>query len=73
MTSWLLVLAVVTLGAAVVALLAARSTRAVEPTVRAFDDARRDLRLALVELRVERDRVARRVDDLEHRPRRFDG
>jgi hypothetical protein len=67
MTLWLVVLAVVMVGAGVVAFLTARATRDVGPTLGAFDDLRRDLRLAVVELRVERDRVARRVDDLDRR------
>jgi hypothetical protein len=67
MTSWMLVLLLVAVGAALVALLARRATSGIGATVTRFDDARRDLRLAVVELRVERDRVARRIDDLDRR------
>jgi|RhiMetdeSRZDD1v2_1073273.scaffolds.fasta_scaffold3598101_2 hypothetical protein len=67
MTSWMLVLALVAAGGALCAFLARKVTQQADDTVAAFDDARRDLRLAVVELRVERDRVARRIDDL-HRP-----
>jgi hypothetical protein len=67
MTYWISVLVLVALGAAVVALLARRATQHIDDTMATFDDARRDLGLAVVELRVERDRVARRVDDLHRR------
>ena len=67
MTSYLLVLVLVAVGGALIAYLARRATAAADDTVTAFDDARRDLRLAVVELRVERDRVARRYDDLRRR------
>jgi hypothetical protein len=67
MTSWMLVLLLVAVGAALVAFLAHRATAGIDGTVSRFDDVRRDLRLAVVELRVERDRVARRVDDLDRR------
>jgi hypothetical protein len=67
MTSWMLVLLLVAVGAALVAFLAQRATAGIDSTVTRFDDVRRDLRLAVVELRVERDRVARRVDDLDRR------
>jgi hypothetical protein len=64
MTSWMAVLAIVALGGALVVFLAQRARSTFDGTVATFDDVRRDLRLAVVELRVERDRVARRVDDL---------
>jgi hypothetical protein len=67
MTYWMAVLILVAVGAAAIAALAQRATQDVDDTVARFDDARRDLRLAVVELRVERDRVARRVDDLRRR------
>jgi hypothetical protein len=67
MTSFLVVLLFVAAAAALIAVLAQRATREVPGTVTAFDDLRRDLRLAVVELRVERDRVVRRVDDLHRR------
>jgi hypothetical protein len=67
MTSWMAVLVLVAAGAGLVAFLAQRATRGISGTLTTFDDARRDLRLAVVELRVERDRVARRVDDLRRR------
>jgi hypothetical protein len=67
MTYWMSVLVVVAVGATVIALLARRATQRIDDTVATFDDVRRDLRLAVVELRVERDRVARRVDDLRRR------
>jgi hypothetical protein len=67
MTSWMVVLLLVAVGAALVAYLALRATAGIDSTVTRFDDVRRDLRLAVVELRVERDRVARRVDDLDRR------
>jgi len=67
MTSYLAVLALVAIGAGILALLAKRALDGSEQTVTTFDDVRRDLRLAVVELRVERDRVARRVDDLHRR------
>jgi hypothetical protein len=67
MTYWMAVLVLVAVGAAAIAALAQRATQDVDDTVARFDDARRDLRLAVVELRVERDRVARRVDDLRRR------
>ncbi len=67
MTSWMLVLLLVTVGAALIAFLSHRATRSIDATVTRFDDVRRDLRLAVVELRVERDRVARRIDDLGRR------
>jgi hypothetical protein len=67
MTSWMLVLLLVAVGAALVAFLAQRTTAGIDSTVTRFDDVRRDLRLAVVELRVERDRVARRVDHLDRR------
>jgi NADPH-dependent 2,4-dienoyl-CoA reductase/sulfur reductase-like enzyme len=67
MTSYLVVLALVAIGAGVLALLAKRALDGADHTVTTFDDVRRDLRLAVVELRVERDRVARRVDDLHRR------
>ncbi|MDQ1520014.1 MAG: hypothetical protein QOI55_1087 [Actinomycetota bacterium] len=67
MTYWMAVLVLVAVGAAAIAALAQRATQHVDDTVARFDDARRDLRLAVVELRVERDRVARRVDDLRRR------
>jgi hypothetical protein len=67
MTYWMAVLVLVAVGAAAIAALAQRGTQDVDDTVARFDDARRDLRLAVVELRVERDRVARRVDDLRRR------
>jgi hypothetical protein len=67
MTVWLLVLVLVTVGAGLVAYLAARVSGALDGTFTTFDDARRDLRLAVVEVRVERDRIVRRVDDVAHR------
>jgi hypothetical protein len=67
MTYWMSVLVLVALGAGALAMLARRATQGIDHTVSAFDDARRDLRLAVVELRVERDRVARRADDLRRR------
>jgi hypothetical protein len=67
MISWMAVLVLVALGAAVCAFLARRATQDIDPTLTAFDDVRRDLRLAVVELRVERDRVARRIDDVRGR------
>ena len=67
MTFWMVVLLLVAAGAALIAVLAQRAARDVPGTVTAFDDLRRDLRLAVVELRVERDRVVRRVDDLHRR------
>ena len=67
MISWMVVLLLVAAGAALIAVLAQRAARDVPGTVTAFDDLRRDLRLAVVELRVERDRVVRRVDDLHRR------
>jgi hypothetical protein len=67
MTSWMLVLLLVAAGSALIAWLAQRATSGIDATVTRFDDVRRDLRLAVVELRVERDRVARRVDDLDRR------
>jgi hypothetical protein len=66
-TAVLLLMLLVTVGGALVAFLARRAVRGIDGTVTAFDDVRRDLRLAVVELRVERDRVARRVDDLRRR------
>jgi len=67
MTSWMLVLLLVAVGAALIALLAQRATSGIDATVTRFDDVRRDLRLAVVEVRSERDRVARRIDDLDRR------
>jgi hypothetical protein len=66
-TAWLCVLAVVVFGAALITLLATRAQREAGPTVSAFDDLRRDLRLGVVELRVEQDRIARRIDALRRR------
>ena len=67
MTYWMAVLVLVALGAGLIAFLARRATQGIDHTVTVFDDLRRDLRLAVVELRVERDHVARRVDDLHRR------
>ena len=65
MTSWMLVLLLVAAGSALIAWLAQRATGDIDATMTRFDDVRRDLRLAVVELRVERDRVARRIDELD--------
>jgi hypothetical protein len=67
MTYWMSVLVLVAMGAAVIALLAQRATRGIDDTLTTFDDVRRDLGLAVVELRVERDRVARHIDELRRR------
>jgi hypothetical protein len=67
MTYWMSVLVLVAVGAAVIALLAQRATRGIDDTLTTFDDVRRDLGLAVVELRVERDRVARHIDELRRR------
>ena len=67
MTAWLAVLLLVLIGGGLVAWLTRRATGRIDDTLSAFDDARRDLRLAVVELRVEHDRVVRRVDDLHRR------
>jgi hypothetical protein len=67
MTAWLAVLLLVAIGAGVVAWLTRRATGGIDDTICAFDDARRDLRLAVVELRAERERIVRRVDDLHRR------
>lgn len=67
MTVWLFVLVLVTLGAGLVAYLLTRVGGAIDGAATTFDDARRDLRLAVVEVRVERDRIVRRVDGLDRR------
>lgn len=64
MMAWFAVLMGVLVGAAIIAVLARRAVAGVDDTVRAFDDLRRDTRLAVVELRVTNERVARRVDHL---------
>jgi hypothetical protein len=64
---WFGVLAMVVVGGALVALLARRCTDGIEQTIGAFDEYRRDVRLAVVELRVEQDRIARRVQQLDRR------
>jgi hypothetical protein len=66
-TAVLALMLLVTVGGLLVAFLARRAVQGIDETTTAFDDVRRDLRLAVVELRVERDRVARRVDDLRRR------
>jgi hypothetical protein len=65
--AWYLVLTVVVMGGALVALLARRCLDGIDRTIGAFDDCRRDVRLAVVELRVEQDRIARRVQQLDRR------
>jgi hypothetical protein len=67
MTYWMSVLALVAVSVAIIAFLARRATEGIDRTVTTFDDARRDLGLAVVELRVERDRVARHLDELRRR------
>jgi hypothetical protein len=64
---WFMVLTVVVVGGALVALLARRCLDGVDRTIGVFDDCRRDVRLAVVELRVEQDRIARRVQQLDRR------
>jgi hypothetical protein len=66
--AWFALLLGVLVGAAIVAVLARRMLANVDDTVQAFDDLRRDARLAVIELRVDNDRVARRIDQLK-RPR----
>ena len=67
MTAWFIVLTLVVMGGALVALLARRCLDGIEQTIGAFDEYRRDVRLAVVELRVEQDRIARRVQLLDRR------
>lgn len=67
MTVWFLALGAVLVGGAVLALLARRAVRSIDPTCSAVDDWRRDLRLAVIELRVEEERIARRIAHLDRR------
>ena len=64
MATWFVLLAAIVVGGAVIAVLARRCVDGAGRTVDAFDDWRRDLRLAVVELRVEQERIARRVEQL---------
>jgi hypothetical protein len=48
-----IVLTVVVVGGALIALLARRCLDGIDETTRSFDDCRRDVRLAVIELRVE--------------------
>ncbi len=61
MVLWWCALGAAGLGAALCAILAARAPREIGSTIESFDELRRDLRLAVVELRVEQERIARRV------------